>query len=238
MNLDRVADLFSAPFEDAKPTILRGAFSNPQELFGESHIQQLLADPEVLQRVGLYKDWEHLDPKNFPEVYTQPGIQQYRAEGYSLLIPGVQRKPGPVKDICHAIAANGWPTVHGVAIETPPYEQSLEVHWDVNPVVAIQTAGRKTWYVFDPFVTNAEDVIADYAERDGGIRFTDEEKKRLVPEYARDTPTLEAGDAYFIPAGWPHFAASTDVTSLHVSICPLPQVVVDKYAKEYHMLVS
>jgi ribosomal protein L16 Arg81 hydroxylase len=239
VDIDRLAELCVEPFESAKPTVFRGAISAPEDFFGAADFERIIDNPQLRRRAGLFRDKQFIAPSEFPDGYTREVIQQYRDEGVSLVLRGVQRQDGPVRDMCRALVGTGWPTVHAVAMETPPGVQALETHWDIGPTVAMQFAGRKTWYVYEPVVTSGAEVITGWTERNGrdsGQGFSNEESRRLVPEHAADVLTLEPGDVYFIPAGWPHAAAGAGVQSLHVSVCPLPQSVVDMYGNEDHFL--
>jgi hypothetical protein len=230
MNVDKIAELCSAPYEAACPVVLRSVVSEPEDVFGEADIQVMIKDPVLAQRAGLFRDLQLVDPSEFPEAYTYEGIGEHRRTGGTLVLRGLQRQPGAVRATCQAIAGTGWPAVHAVASETPPHVQGLAAHWDINPVAALQVTGRKTWYVFRPVVGGPEELDTSWSERG----FTDEEIQHLTPDHAYETVTLDPGDVYVVPRGWPHYAVGLEDGSLHVSLCPLPQAVFDKYGNEDH----
>lgn len=234
--LDTLAKLCHEPFATAKPQVFRGGVEDPEGLFGEAHIQRMLANPAFVSRTGLFRDQNLIDPAEHPDAYTHEGVERYRRKGVSITLRGIQRQPGHVRVICTALRDTGWATVHAVALETPPDVQALATHWDLNPVIAIQTKGSKTWHTYEPTVKSAEEVITAWYERNYGAGFTEAQRSRLTPEYAADTVTLEPGDVYFVPAGWPHAPFGAGVQSLHVSICPLPQVVYERSGNEDHQL--
>jgi len=236
--LDEAAGLCLAPFGQTKPTVFRGAVRAPAEFFGEEHILEVLGDPRLRLRAGLFRGQTFVSPDEQPQEYTLSGILRNRAAGASLTLRGLQRLHGQVRDACMELTETGWSTVHAVGQETPVGDQSLPTHWDLNPVVAVQCQGRKTWVVYRPIptITTAEAVIAMWGERVCGSSFTPAEMLGMTPDQAADVVTLEPGDAYFVPAGWAHAPVAVDGTSVHVSICPLPQVVVDEYGNEDHFL--
>ena len=233
--LAEIADLCQAPFGEAKPALFRGAAADPAAFFGDEHIQQMIGSDVLRARMGLFRDQDLIDPARYPDEYTPAGIMRNRAAGASFSPRGIQRLPGPVRDACLVIAGTGWPTVHAVALESPPGVQALDTHWDCNPVISVQTAGRKRWRVYRPIpaVATAEAVFAVWKDRASGAAYTGRELRRL--ELA-DEVVLEPGDAYVVPAGWPHAPMAVEGTSLHVSICPLPQAVYDEYGNEDHSL--
>lgn len=245
MDLHEIATLCEAPFDEAKPALFRGLIEDPQEFFGELHILQVLRDPCVVGRTGIFRNQKYIDPQNHPGVNTFEGVQRYRAQGgTSVTFRGVQRLPGPVRDVCRALSrSSAWAAVHAVAMETPEGEQALQTHWDINPVLAVQTRGRKRWDVYTPLATTADEVYTKW--RTGGqegeagkaqeTQYTDF-VSGLTADDIVETVVLEPGDAYFVPAGWPHGPVALGGSSLHVSICPLPERVYAAYGNEDHVL--
>lgn len=240
-DIEGVARHCAAPYGEAEPTVWKGALHDPSEFFGERQLREMLYDPRLFARVGLFRNQELMTLGSFPGVGTVAGVMQYRREGVSLVLRGVQRRIGHVRFACQEFARiGGWPTVHAVAFETPEGVSALAPHWDPYPVVTCQTYGRKRWYVFTPFERD-EAVVRRRLETEGEsavCTFTEGQLTRLSPKYAAYTVLLEPGDVFSVPAGWPHFAVGDGGSSLHVSICPMPQHVLERFGNEDHELVS
>lgn len=235
--LAEIAGRCQTPFAQARPALFRGAVHDPARFFSETHIQQLLASDALRLRHKLFRDRHYADPVAHWYEYTPEGFAQCRGAGDSVVYRAVQRIPGPVRDTCLAIAQDGWPTVHAVGVETPAGVQTLTRHWDVSPVIVVQAAGRKVWDVWPPVaeVTDETMVVEAVHERGDGDRFTDAELSDMDAAGPRSSVVLEPGDVYVVPAGWVHAPAALGA-SLHVSICPLPQLVVDYFGNEDHTL--
>jgi hypothetical protein len=236
--LARIAGFCQTPFAGAVPLLFRGAVPDPGQFFSENHIQALLTDDALRLRHKQFRDRQFIDPARHPEQYTAEGFVYNRGAGVSVVYRAVQRIPGPVRDTCCAIAPDGWATVHAVGVETPASVQTLTRHWDVSPVIAVQTWGRKRWTVWEPPVSVTDEASAAgvVQERGDGDRFTDAELADMDASGPYQAVVLEPGDVYVIPAGWVHAPAAVDGASLHVSICPLPQLVVDYFGNEDHTL--
>ena len=234
-----IAGFCQVPFAEARPLLFRGAVYNPGRFFSEHTIAQLIASDALRTRHKQFLGQQFIDPALHPYAYSIGGFARSRAEGTSVVYRAVQRIPGPVRDTCVAIAQSGdWATVHAVGVETPPGVQTLTRHWDVSPVIAVQTAGRKCWTVWPPIAeVTGETLAVEVAhERGDGDRFTDAELMDMDAAGPYSEVVLEPGDVYVIPAGWVHAPAAVDGASLHVSICPLPQLVVDYFGNEDHQL--
>lgn len=132
--------------------------------------------------------------------------------GGSLALTGLQRHLPQVGRFCrafdNAFLSHGVPLKRDVfanAYLTPPNAQGFGLHYDDHCVVVIQLEGRKHWTVHAP--------------------------KKLLPTTPCDrafstqelgSPILEtelcAGDALYLPRGFPHAARCFDTTSLHLTL--------------------
>lgn len=235
MELREIASLFEVPFTEAKPVTLRGFHPEPEELFGEAHVLQMLRHPDVVRRAGIFWDQKHLGPDMDPSVITEEGIQRYRSTGkVSLSLYGAQRLPGQVRDICRKLNRLGlWKSVYAVGFETLEGKPALKIHWDINCVLAIQTQGRKRWDVFRPVVTSDEELHKFWC----GTPEYEKMVEEITPADLFESVVLEPGDAIFVPAGWPHYPSSEEGTSLHVSIAPISEkVFAEREGNEDHLL--
>jgi hypothetical protein len=87
---------------------------------------------------------------------------------------------------------------------TPPRAQGFKPHWDTHDVFVLQTAGSKSWSIFD---TKIPLPLL-------GQKFDPEKDK---PGEVSQEFVLEAGDMVYIPRGVMHAARSTDLPSLHIT---------------------
>lgn len=236
--LAEIAGLCQAPFAQARPALFRGALRDPGQFFSETHIQQLIVHDALRLRHKQFRDRHYVDPVAHRYEYTREGFARSRAAGSSVVYRAVQRIPGPVRDTCLAIAQDGWPAVHAVGVETPAGVQTLTRHWDVSPVIVVQISGRKCWPVWPPIAEVCDETmtVETVHERGDGDRFTDSELADMDAAGPHSSAVLEPGDVYVVPAGWVHAPAAVGETSRHVSICPLPQLVVDYFGNEDHTL--
>lgn len=89
------------------------------------------------------------------------------------------------------------------AFLTPPGSMGLRVHRDASFLVVYQVHGSKNWNVWEPSDLSQVPSTADLVPNPNG-------SKHCI--------TLDAGDAMFIPYGWPHAArAAGEEASLHLT---------------------
>ncbi|HUR84636.1 MAG TPA: cupin domain-containing protein [Solirubrobacteraceae bacterium] len=88
---------------------------------------------------------------------------------------------------------------------TPASSQGFGVHHDTHDVLVLQVAGAKRWRIYEP---RLELPLKNQRWSDA---FGD-------PGEPIDDVTLEAGDALYLPRGWPHEAAAADAASLHITV--------------------
>lgn len=95
------------------------------------------------------------------------------------------------------------------AFFTPRQSVGLRVHYDTSASMIIQAHGSKHWKVFAPYV------------RQPYLDETYREDQSQNTELLLDVE-LNAGDALFIPRGFPHEPITVDSESLHVTLAIFP----------------
>ena len=94
------------------------------------------------------------------------------------------------------------------AYYTPARSRTFPWHWDPHDVLCLQVYGRKTWTVYHPLVE----------------RPLHSQQPRMWPGFdqagarVEGTYTLEPGDLFYLPGGFPHHAKTTEDESLHLSV--------------------
>lgn len=137
---------------------------------------------------------------NLNQLYTA------YADGYSILINGIQRFWEPIKmlmeslrnDISHNASANLY--------LTPENEKAFSPHYDSHDVFALQISGEKHWILYDethlktPLLNSYQPTF---------------QREQLTG--AREI-TMRAGDILYMPRGVPHEAYTTDKSSMHITV--------------------
>jgi hypothetical protein len=142
-------------------------------------------------------------------------VMAHMREGASLLFGSLHRLWGPVAQACrlveqtwgHPVAANGY--------LTPPNSQGFRPHWDYQSLFILQTAGTKTWKIYNPVLPLPlkHQVCPPEGVLNPGAPFMEK--------------TLQPGDVLYVPRGWVHEAASGTQTALHVSLSIMPATWMD-----------
>lgn len=88
---------------------------------------------------------------------------------------------------------------------TPPTKKGFSAHFDHESVFVVQLTGTKLWRIFPRSVVNPKQSMARILTRE-------------ELEQPSESTILEPGDVLYLPAGTPHAAECTDVSSMHVSI--------------------
>lgn len=137
---------------------------------------------------------------NLNQLYTA------YADGYSILVNGIQRFWSPIKmlleklrnDISHNVSANLY--------LTPENEKAFSPHYDSHDVFALQISGEKHWILYDD------------------VHFKTPLLNSYQPTFQREQLTgareitMRAGDILYMPRGVPHEAYTTDKSSMHITI--------------------
>jgi hypothetical protein len=190
----------------------------------------MLDNPDLALHVAIYMGQALVDAESYPDAYTRLGVEDRLDQGATLILRGLQRRPGAVRDMCLALAEEGWPTVHAYCTQTPAGVQGLPVRWHMCPTIVVQLRGQTTYRVFRPVVKDEESVLAQWT---GGI-ITGAELNRLA-QGDTEVADLSPGGGLFIPAAWPYYGVSA-TASRSVSVCPLSQRVAVQYRSDDHSL--
>ncbi len=132
------------------------------------------------------------------------------AEGATLVLHNVQEQQPGLAKLCRTLSQVLWQP-HAVNVYLTPIiskqgQQGLPVHIDGHDVFVFQLLGRKEWQVWDKATEYPTDDICEQPDPSS----LGEPVKEL---------TLEAGDLFYLPRGYPHRAQSAgDVPSLHLTV--------------------
>jgi len=225
----RRTELLNPPVAGSALTSLLG-FSD-RARFLETHWER----QPVVARAGLRGDPASLlDPAGFAALSSTPSVgvsvvaqgvarpvlQESRpaalfdayADGCTLLATEIEKACPPVAELCRAVELEflglGVPlaaAASGNAFLTPTRSRGFDLHYDNHCAFVLQLHGQKRWELFAPL-----DVLP--------LARCEE----VIPRTRAGAPVLEAtlsaGDVLYIPRGFPHWARSTDVSSLHVTL--------------------
>ena len=135
-------------------------------------------------------------------------IRAEHAAGATIVLQSLHRIWPPVVQFCRDLAAElGHPTQCNAYVTPAGNAQGFAFHHDTHDVFVLQVEGRKRWQIHRPVL----ELPAKSQTRSG---------PELVPEGQEpliDT-VLEAGDALYLPRGFVHAAATSDVPSIHLTV--------------------
>jgi ribosomal protein L16 Arg81 hydroxylase len=134
------------------------------------------------------------------------GIRRDFADGYTIVIDGVERYVRAIASLTQAIEVELNFPVQVNAYITPPASQGLVPHYDDHDVLILQMLGSKTWHLYDGVVPPRE----IQRDKDKAIQADD-----LAP------PTdlcIEAGDVLYLPRGRVHAAETNSEPSVHLTL--------------------
>ncbi len=125
--------------------------------------------------------------------YDVQAIYNGLAEGYTVVLNGIHHRwPAAarlVRDLEERLLAETQTNVY----VTGPGSQGFGIHHDDHDVFVLQTAGRKRWLVYDKPAAGGEPALLHDVE-------------------------LARGDALYMPTGFPHAAATSGESSIHVTV--------------------
>ncbi|HTW85240.1 MAG TPA: cupin domain-containing protein [Candidatus Sulfotelmatobacter sp.] len=151
-----------------------------------------------------------------PQLYLDPrAIATAFASGYSMLIKDASFFSARLQRLCTALQRRLAAFVQSNVYLTPPNAQGFGLHHDTHDTLILQLEGTKIWRIYKPLV---ELPIESQPFR------TENGDPRAV--LLREV-TLREGDTLYIPRGYPHAAATSEVRSLHLTLALLPVRVVD-----------
>lgn len=131
------------------------------------------------------------------------------ADGATIVLQGLHRTWGPVRELAAALAADLGHPVQVNAYVTPPQNQGFSDHYDVHDVFVLQIHGEKSWALREPV---HRDPLRDQPWTD---------RRTAVEEQARREPALETtlrpGDCLYLPRGWVHSARALGGLTVHLT---------------------
>jgi hypothetical protein len=137
-------------------------------------------------------------------------LLQLFADGATVVLQGLHRTWGPVREFSAALAADLGHPVQVNAYVTPPQNQGFADHYDVHDVFVLQVHGEKRWTLREPVHV---DPLRDEPWTD---------RRAAVEERARQDPALETtlrpGDCLYLPRGWIHAARALGGVTVHLTI--------------------
>lgn len=137
-----------------------------------------------------------------PDIFS---LYRAHQDGYTIIVYNMQRRWGPVADLCRSLEAALHHRVRGNLYFTPPRSQGFSAHYDTEEVFVLQLEGSKLWRLYGVVPSPLDDDHRQLRREDIG-------------ELSREI-VLQAGDLLYIPRGHIHEALSSeDGPSLHVTI--------------------
>lgn len=137
---------------------------------------------------------------NLNQLYTA------YADGYSIIVNGIQRYWNPIKSLTENIRQQISHNASANLYLTPENEKAFSPHYDSHDVFALQISGEKHWILYDdtrfktPLLNSYQPIF---------------QREQLTG--AREI-TMRAGDILYMPRGVPHEAYTTDKSSMHITI--------------------
>ncbi len=134
--------------------------------------------------------------------YDAQAVYTGLMSGYSIVLNAVHFRWPAVRRVTTALEDALLASAQANVYVTGPQAQGFSLHRDDHDVFVIQTSGSKRW------------VIREIGGPDATPSGADQPVLHDL--------TLRAGDALYLPAGYPHEAATTDEISVHISIGLFP----------------
>jgi ribosomal protein L16 Arg81 hydroxylase len=143
------------------------------------------------------------------DLITQPVMhdalfEQYR-DGATLILQFLHERWQPLATLSANVANQLSAAMQANVYVTPKNAQGFARHYDDHDVFVLQVAGQKRWQI-----DNEPTVYLPKHEPP--------QKAALSKSGSCRTFVLRQGDCAYIPRGWAHEAASTDVSSIHVTL--------------------
>jgi len=137
------------------------------------------------------------------------------ARGYTLNIKDTTAFHPALALLCNRIQRQLGAYVHVNVYFTPPRAQGFALHYDTHDTLIVQIEGEKAWQVHAPVVPLPLELQPFSAAAHEG---------KLGPP--REF-TVRAGDALYIPHGFPHCAKTAEQRSLHLTFAISPIRLID-----------
>jgi len=180
-------------------------------LLSDSRFEELLSAMRPNHDIlGLFKNGQRLP---FDELVMPDGavdmvqLRSRYAEGYSIVLNGVERFSPELRQLTNAIAVELDFESQINVYATPPLARGFSPHFDDHDVLVLQVRGTKTWHLH----TSSPIVPPE--------RFR--QKERAVDRTTLGEPDrilLSPGDILYLPRGLVHAAETGTRASIHLSI--------------------
>jgi ribosomal protein L16 Arg81 hydroxylase len=135
-------------------------------------------------------------------------VEQFLAEGYSLVVTPIQSHVPSLSTLCENIAAHLSEQIKVGVVVTTGSGGAFKLHYDPEDLIILQVEGTKRWRIYGPAVPNP--VIG----------------MPKPPPPAESAPlfdeVLQPGDMLFLPAGNWHHCENGPGRSLHLGIFCIP----------------
>jgi ribosomal protein L16 Arg81 hydroxylase len=177
------------------------AFSKPKppDIRVVAKQQELLASKYVTDEDGL----------NLAQLYKAYD------EGHTVIINGLERFCETVACLCREVQDRLCHKVIANTYLSPAGSKGLHAHYDTHDVFVLQIEGAKVWQLYGAAVESP--LLGSF--------------QPVIPEETLGEPQqtlrLEAGDLLYMPRGHVHQAATTDASSLHMTLGIYPTQWVD-----------
>ncbi|WP_405590638.1 JmjC domain-containing protein [Streptomyces sp. NBC_01190] len=192
-------------------------------IFGLAEIDRVMASGLLSnRRVRMFDKNGQIPASQYVwgENAPQPGLQGHLRphavnrlvrSGATLAMNDLEQVCEPLGDLCRRLVLETGQSVTSAAFLTPPASFGLAAHHDTESVLLIQTHGSKVWQVREP-------ARPEPLAHEKHVKLSAEDADRVARRAPDVEVTLRAGDALWIPRGWLHGAATTEESSLHVTI--------------------
>ena len=187
------------------------------DLFSLADVDHLVASTFLrVPALRLVRDGVPLDPSEYTRSsrlgsrsltdVVHPGrvYERFRT-GATIVLQGLQRYWPPLSRLARQLEIELTHPVQVNAYVTPASARGLAVHYDTHDVFVLQFAGSKGWAVHEPVF---EDPLVSQPWS----------ARRGTPGPPVLEVTLRAGDALYVPRGFPHSARAQDGISGHLTI--------------------
>ncbi|MEA2704970.1 MAG: bifunctional lysine-specific demethylase and histidyl-hydroxylase [Actinomycetota bacterium] len=152
-----------------------------------------------------YTRTSRLGNRSLTDVVHPGRVYERFRTGATIVLQGLHRYWPPLSRLARQLESELTHPVQVNAYVTPPSARGLAVHYDTHDVFVLQITGSKGWAVHEPVF---EDPLVSQPWSAG----------RGTPGPAVLEVTLRAGDALYVPRGFPHSARAQDGISGHLTI--------------------
>jgi ribosomal protein L16 Arg81 hydroxylase len=141
-------------------------------------------------------------------------LEQELTRGATMIVEHCESLFENVHGFCEMLATAFMARVNATLFVVYQPGKPSGLHWDDRDMFVCQVAGRKKWPVYKPAYENP---LFDPKRGGGHV---------AAAEHVGDF-LLEAGDALYIPRGWPHNPESVDGYSVHVACALATPTAID-----------